>query len=267
MLRVFSVGINRYPTSPLQNCVADALLMRTLFDELYAVPAIDHRVLLDNAATKQAIRDGIEWLIRDLVPGDRCVFTYSGHGTQLRDTNGDEPDRLDEALVPVDFTWSDQFGTGLTDDDLVKYFAPMVHGVACTLLIDACHSGTLLRSPAGVPRYLAPPLRHKVMINTPATSGWRGFFSFTPPTRALGRTLRRNAVLLAACRANEVAYDGVHNGPHTAAIDAICRSGDPTYQQLKRAVRKRVLALYPQHATLQGLRRHKRQMIFSSWES
>ena len=37
-----------------------------------------------------------------LNPGDVAVIHYSGHGQQIMDDNGDEPDGYDEALIPVD---------------------------------------------------------------------------------------------------------------------------------------------------------------------
>ena len=36
-------------------------------------------------------------------PGDTVVITFSSHGGQVRDDNGDEADGLDEYLVPHDF--------------------------------------------------------------------------------------------------------------------------------------------------------------------
>ena len=36
-------------------------------------------------------------------PGDTVFIAYSGHTGQVEDREGDEPDKLDEYLVPTDF--------------------------------------------------------------------------------------------------------------------------------------------------------------------
>jgi hypothetical protein len=61
---------------------------------------------------------------------------YSGHGTQIRDTNGDEPDRLDECIVPSNYN----VAGFITDDDL---FA-IIKNAKCQMILcfDSCNSGT-----------------------------------------------------------------------------------------------------------------------------
>jgi hypothetical protein len=64
-------------------------------------------------------------------------FHYSGHGSQIRDTNGDEVDRLDEVLVPLDF----QQNGFIVDDEI---FTIVKNSKCKTILIfDSCHSGTV----------------------------------------------------------------------------------------------------------------------------
>ena len=54
--------------------------------------------------------NGMKQLISGAKPGDIVVIQYAGHGTQVKDLDGDETDGQDEALVPVDF------GTGALGD-------------------------------------------------------------------------------------------------------------------------------------------------------
>lgn len=69
---------------------------------------------------------------------------YSGHGTQIRDTNGDEADGFDEALVPYDYTSAGC----ILDDELFRIVVrPLRDGVTLTSLMDCCHSGTILDLP------------------------------------------------------------------------------------------------------------------------
>ena len=69
---------------------------------------------------------------------DLLFFSYSGHGSQVVDRNGDETDGRDEAMVPLDFNV-------ITDDELKKviqtYLKP---NVTLFALFDCCNSGTIL---------------------------------------------------------------------------------------------------------------------------
>ena len=57
------------------------------------------RTLSGPQATRAAITEALEtWLVEGVGPGDRALFYYSGHGTRVKDENGDEADGLDEAL-------------------------------------------------------------------------------------------------------------------------------------------------------------------------
>lgn len=69
---------------------------------------------------------------------------YSGHGGRVRDYSGDEDDGYDETLIPVDFKKAGQ----IVDDDILKILVkPMRAGVNVTVLMDCCHSGTVLDLP------------------------------------------------------------------------------------------------------------------------
>ena len=60
-------------------------------------------------------------------------FNTTGHGTKLRDQDGDEDDGYDEALVPLDF----QEGAGMIrDDDLYDtLIEPLAQGVHMVSLV------------------------------------------------------------------------------------------------------------------------------------
>lgn len=67
----------------------------------------------------------------------QIFFHYSGHGTQVKDRDGDERDGKDEAMCAVDGL--------ITDDDLHSFFlARLPKECDVFLLTDCCHSGTLL---------------------------------------------------------------------------------------------------------------------------
>jgi hypothetical protein len=161
------VGINAYPTAPLQGCVNDVELMHDLLIQKYDFPADDVRVLCDARATTDAIKHRLDWLVADAKPDDVLVFHFSGHGSQVRDRGPQDElaDHKDEILCPYDLDWRDKV---ITDDDLAQFIKRVPDGVNFYVVLDCCHSGTGtrdLRPPGedgGNPhrinyRYLPPP--------------------------------------------------------------------------------------------------------------
>ena len=87
----------------------------------YGFTTKDIRVLVDARATKSAIMDRLNWLVKDAKAGDKLLFHFSGHGSQIRDRDGDElKDQLDEIVCPHDMDWD---GTYIVDDDLNAVFS------------------------------------------------------------------------------------------------------------------------------------------------
>ena len=140
------VGINIYKPelgANLRGCVNDVETMRKLLVDNFKFLPENIRVLVDERATKQGILDRLKWLLGGAKAGDELVFHYSGHGSQVRDRNGDElDDQLDEILCPHDLDWDDP----LTDDYLANLFKQLPKGVHLTMLCDSCHSGTISKS-------------------------------------------------------------------------------------------------------------------------
>eukprot|EP01004_Peranema_trichophorum_P006937 NODE_5735_length_975_cov_51.887324_g5154_i0.p1 GENE.NODE_5735_length_975_cov_51.887324_g5154_i0~~NODE_5735_length_975_cov_51.887324_g5154_i0.p1 ORF type:complete len:274 (+),score=56.04 NODE_5735_length_975_cov_51.887324_g5154_i0:47-823(+) len=105
------------------------------------------RILVDDPdwkhdlPTQQNIIEGLKWLCVGAKKGDSLFFHYSGHGVQVADTDGDEEDRKDEALVPCDH---DNKKNLIRDDQLHAIISDLPEGVRLTCLVDCCHSGTVL---------------------------------------------------------------------------------------------------------------------------
>ncbi|PIP38061.1 MAG: hypothetical protein COX19_14765 [Desulfobacterales bacterium CG23_combo_of_CG06-09_8_20_14_all_51_8] len=165
------VGVNKYklPGSDLQGCVNDATNVRDVLLKYFGFTVKNIRVLVDTRATKKAIIDRLMWLVKGVKSGDRILFHFSGHGSQIRDRDGDElKDHLDEILCPHDMDWD---GTYIVDDELKTIFSAIPAGVHLDVLLDSCHSGTGTRemmnlsehpgpdiSRAIRQRFLAPPM-------------------------------------------------------------------------------------------------------------
>lgn len=71
-------------------------------------------------------------------------FSYSGHGSYVRDTNGDEKDGNDEVLCPVDYATN-----GMIVDDFIyaNLVAKLPQSATLFSIIDSCHSGTMFDLP------------------------------------------------------------------------------------------------------------------------
>ena len=112
-------------------------------------------VVLANAqATASAIRNAFHRLIDQAQPGDIVYIHFSGHGQQVTDLHGDEPDGLDEAWVPYDAQLAYVKGqyegqNHIIDDELNRYLHTLRRRVGTTgkiiVIADACHSGDSTR--------------------------------------------------------------------------------------------------------------------------
>jgi len=76
-------------------------------------------------------------------------FHFSGHGTQVEDTGGDEDDGFDEAICPCNCEDSDGKGgyVGMITDDFFNSVITKYPDVDLFCTFDCCHSGTMLDLP------------------------------------------------------------------------------------------------------------------------
>lgn len=172
--KALCIGINRFkhvPSATLRGCVNDAHDMAALLKERHGFGEADIALLTDAQATKVAILRALQGMVDAARAGSlkRLVFSFSSHGTQVPDQDGDEDDRSDEAFCPYDLkpmggAWDPNFI--ITDDELNALFKPLPEDVTLEVFLDTCHSGTGLRRldpltllipNAPKPRYLPPP--------------------------------------------------------------------------------------------------------------
>jgi hypothetical protein len=94
--------------------------------------------------TRQNIIAGMAALVAGMVAGDEAVFHFSGHGTLVRDTNGDEVTGADSCLCPLDYNAPASAGGGIiTDDELRALLVNKVpRGARLYVILDCCHNGT-----------------------------------------------------------------------------------------------------------------------------
>ncbi len=228
------VGVDKYANSAynLEGCTLDAAVMSGMLQDHFGFPGDNIRVLMDNRATKAEIEGRLDWLVRDAKPGDALVFFYAGHGSQVRDRDGDElEDAMDEILCPHDLDWDNP----LTDDILHSYFKRVPQGANLTIVFDCCHSGTGTRS------LLAPVTEQGEIIGDIQYVKNR---YIKPPIdiehRARGIALRsrrigeaiinENHVLMAACashqEAQEKRFEGKARGAFSFFLAAALKRAD-----------------------------------------
>lgn len=105
--------------------------------------------LCDSEATYQGIINAINQLIVDTKSGERILFHFSGHGQQMITDDPNEPDLLDEALIPYNAhrkctsTYRGEYH--LVDnqlDSLVSLLRTKAGSNGLVVVsLDACHSG------------------------------------------------------------------------------------------------------------------------------
>ena len=148
--RAFLVGINKYmqPGSDLRGCVNDIVDVKAQMLTTEGFNASDIVMLTDKQATRQAMLQGLQALVASGQPGDFLYFHYSGHGAQIRDTNGDEPDGMDEILCPTDLSYGNGgFRNAIVDDEIQTILGGLKPGVGFLFVSDSCNSGTIDRNP------------------------------------------------------------------------------------------------------------------------
>ena len=146
--RAVICGISDYEGSDndLSYCDDDA---QELYDRLLSGSnwsADNVQLLLDSQATEANIQAAIAAMGAAAVPGDVCLFFFSGHGGgDMPDADGDEGgDGFDEYMCPYNLTTDE-----ITDDELGDWLDALPTDNIIVLL-DTCFSGGHLKAPAGL---------------------------------------------------------------------------------------------------------------------
>jgi len=147
------VAIDKYPPNSGWNeihATNDYKLVLPML-KLYGYKEDDIIVLLNEKATKENIVKALSKMCNGAKIGDYIYIHFSCHGQQMIDDNGDEPDGLDEALIPYDARRRYSKGVyegenHLRDDQLGVFLNKLRTKTGAkgnvTVVLDACHSGT-----------------------------------------------------------------------------------------------------------------------------
>lgn len=235
----------------LAACEFDAVDMESIASDA----GFETTLLLTQQATSAAILDALGTAAEQLGSGDTLLLTYSGHGGQIPDTNGDEGDEQDETWVLYD--------RQVLDDELHAAYSAFTAGVRVAVLSDSCHSGTVTRvgppSASGAAASVAPSLspgavgaRSRAMPAALAQrdflrrravyEGLRGQDSAVEPD-----TIAASVVLISGCQDNQLSLDGTHNGLFTATLLTVWNGGQ--FRGGYRRLRNRIVARMPETQT------------------
>jgi hypothetical protein len=260
--RALLVGIDAYAhIRPLDGCVNDVRLMHDILVGTFGFDSTNVTTLVNDLATRAAILEAFDALVASTGPDDIVVIHYAGHGSQMTDREGDEPSGFDSTLMPFDTGRAPHENRDITDDEIhLKLEALASRTSYTTIIVDACHSGTITRDAFGA--------------KTRATEADRRPASALPPSPVPGGTLPRarsgtsgwmpldgKYVLIAGCQDDEESkeyYPPGGGGPNGALTYFLCQHlrqavAGTTYRDVFEAVSANVHAYNPaQSPQMQG---------------
>lgn len=190
--RALLIGINDYTASrlgtPIPNpsrdwpnlagAVTDVEILKQMLPQLYGVDPRRIVALTDQAATHDAILQELRQMTAATAKDDDVLFYFAGHGSQQRNSESEERDKLDETIVPAD---SRVGADDIRDKVLrVEFNRILARGARLTVIFDSCHSGSAarglvtgarsrgirpdLRDVADSRRYGPPPEAHGALV-------------------------------------------------------------------------------------------------------
>ena len=138
-LYVLAIGVGRFTSKDIPKLELTGKDVRDFVAELKKQQgklyrAVETRVLVDQAATRDAIVDGLDWLQRQVTQHDVGMLFVSGHGTN-------DP-QLGYTYVPYNYDPEAVRRTGVNMKDFQKTLDSLA-GKAL-FFIDTCHSGNVL---------------------------------------------------------------------------------------------------------------------------
>jgi hypothetical protein len=146
------IGIQQYSApglNPLDGPVNDIALMRELLETRFRVPKENIVTLIDAQATHTGIQKAFATLAERVDPGDFVYIHYSGHGSQARDQNGDEPSGWDQTWVGYGARANKLKGLDdydVLDDEINEWLIPLYQKTDRVVFVsDSCHSASVSR--------------------------------------------------------------------------------------------------------------------------
>ena len=203
--RALLMGVNQYTAvPPLRGSVNDVEFLREVLTSRFGFQAKDVETLIDQQATRAGILSALDRLAARSEEGDLVYIHFSGHGSQIKDQNGDEEDGMDETIVPQDGRTP---GVADITDDEIGEKLKKIRAKSVIVVLDSCHSGTATRALGAkssadqllgglTPRYVPPDERLELYAEGPAQA------------RSVVPLVSSHHILFTGAAFNEEALDG-----------------------------------------------------------
>jgi hypothetical protein len=226
--RALHIGLNRVDPDhyggwdgQLAGCEFDANDM----DAIAKSKGFSTTVMLTDAARSEDVVREIGEAAATLGPGDIFFLTYSGHGGQVPDLNGDDDwDRSDETWV--------LFDRQLVDDELYALWGAFATGVRIVVLSDSCHSGSVTRNMfyAASPANESAGSRFKGLprdVQSQTYEAHRDTYDAIQHENPHGDQVGIGAsvLLISGCMDNQLSRDGDRNGLFTQTMKEVWDDG------------------------------------------
>ena len=207
--------------------------------------------LLTKHATSKSVTAALHDAATKLDSGDMLLFTYSGHGGQVPDANGDEQDRMDETWVLYD--------RQMVDDEVYSLLGTLKPGVRVAIFSDSCHSGTVARGLVELvgPDRVAESVNGGNGSGQPRVKGMPDEVvrSTYDANKALYDEIQKSlppfdmanigasVILTSGCQDNQTSLDGDKNGLFTQTLLKVWDDG--AFTSSYRTFRKRIAREMP----------------------
>jgi hypothetical protein len=139
--RAASSGINYYLQN-LNGCIKILKNTSEILVDKYGYTDSNVVMLRDDITdspetmpTKQNMMKALTDIVAESSKCEEIWIHYSGHGSQVRDRDGNEADGMDEVVVPVDYTTAGF----IVDDDIFN----IIKNICRAMILFECHSGTV----------------------------------------------------------------------------------------------------------------------------
>lgn len=196
----------------LDACVNDS----EFYKSLSAKAGFEKIIVLQNdEATSDAVLQHLATCASDLESGDYFFFTYSGHGSQVRDINNDEAeDEFDE-------TWC-LFNRQLVDDEIFEAFKAFNRGVKIFMVSDSCHSGSVSRArPVLKPRRAPADVSLRTILKNKSV-----YMPILTRSRVMRDGLGAHVLQFSGCQDEQLSYEFGENGLFTTIFKKTLEGGE-----------------------------------------
>eukprot|EP00928_Gymnodinium_smaydae_P053310 TRINITY_DN37327_c0_g1_i1.p1 TRINITY_DN37327_c0_g1~~TRINITY_DN37327_c0_g1_i1.p1 ORF type:complete len:482 (+),score=74.44 TRINITY_DN37327_c0_g1_i1:72-1517(+) len=144
-VRMLVISLDYKGTSNPLTCTIDG---NNMVELARASGVADITQVYDGQATKDNVLHAVRTIARRCAPNDYFFLYYSGHGTSIRDMDGDEVDGEDEAYVLCDSRTGQAIPPTeeslLSDDELAAMLCrELKQSVKVIVISDCCHSGSI----------------------------------------------------------------------------------------------------------------------------